>query len=265
MFLLAALAMAAPVPKPGPDWVTLKGTVVWPEKEKVPETKAYEVPTGMPDLEHAKRGGPIIDDTFVVDEKSRGLKNVVVWLRPDDDNPKAKIPAERIHPDLVKAKPTTHTLTTEFCRFDKRVLVVRVGDKLEVVNKSPVACNFKFDLDDGGCNVVLKPKDKPFMTNALTASGVGSFSDCIHPWLRTEDRDFGGRVRVFDHPYFAVTNADGEFEIPQVPRGNWRIMYWHESGYHKGKDGRLGFKVEVEGNRDAVMTMKPVAFEVPKK
>jgi len=264
--LAAALALSAPVPKPGPDWVTVKGTVVWPEKEKIPETKAYEVPARMSDANYAARGGPFIDDKFVIDQKTRGLKNVVVWLRPDDDDVKAKFPAERVHPDLVKAEPTTHALATEFCRFDKRVMAARVGDKIEVTNKSPVGCNFKWDDgDSGGCNVILQPNDKPFVTNALTTAGVGDFSDSIHKWYSTEERLFDGRVWVFDHPYFAVTNEDGEFEIKQVPRGKWRIVYRHESGYHKSRDGRLGFKVDMTANRDGVMTMKPVEFEGPKK
>lgn len=264
--MLAAFVLAAPVPKPTPDWVTVKGAIVWPEKEKIPETKVYDVPPKMHDAGYANRGGPLIDDKFLVDEKSRGLKNVVVWFRPDSGDPKASFPAEKIHPDLVKAKPVTHTLTNEFCRFDKRVLAVRVGDKLEVVNKSPVPCNFKWDeADSGGCNVLLKPNDKSFVTAALTTPGMGFFTDCIHCWVGKEEKPFDGRVRAIDNPYFAVTNEDGEFEIKQVPKGKWRIMYWHESGFHKGKDGRLGYPIEVEGNKQGEMTLKALAFEVPQK
>jgi hypothetical protein len=89
MLLLAALAMAAPVPK-SPDWVTVKGTVVWPEKEKVPERKRYD-PTaiGGSTGEYLRKAGAVFDDKFLVHEKTRGLKNVVVWIRPDDGDPKA--------------------------------------------------------------------------------------------------------------------------------------------------------------------------------
>jgi hypothetical protein len=34
----------------------------------------------------------------------------------------------------------------------------------------------------------------------------------------------------FHHPYFAVTDADGKFEISGVPPGKYTLVAWHE-GY----------------------------------
>ena len=31
--------------------------------------------------------GPILDESVIVNPKNRGIKNVVVWLRPDDPSP----------------------------------------------------------------------------------------------------------------------------------------------------------------------------------
>jgi hypothetical protein len=36
-------------------------------------------------------------------------------------------------------------------------------------------------------------------------------------------------VRVFNHPYFALTNTDGVFEIKDAPAGDWRLYVWHEA------------------------------------
>jgi len=33
---------------------------------------------------------------------------------------------------------------------------------------------------------------------------------------------------VFDHPYFAIPSAAGEFSIDDVPVGTWRVSAWHE-------------------------------------
>jgi hypothetical protein len=35
-------------------------------------------------------------------------------------------------------------------------------------------------------------------------------------------------VLVLQTAYFAVTNADGSFEIPHVPAGHYRLEVWHE-------------------------------------
>lgn len=67
---------------------------------------------------------------------------------------------------------------------------------------------------------------------------------------------------MFDHPYFAVTDADGAFEIKDAPPGKWRLVYWHENGYHKGRAGAFGFPVEAKPG--AVTDLPPVSLELPK-
>ena len=34
---------------------------------------------------------------------------------------------------------------------------------------------------------------------------------------------------VLDHPYFAVTNEKGEFEIKNVPAGTQKVVVWQEA------------------------------------
>jgi hypothetical protein len=58
----------------------------------------------------------------------------------------------------------------------------------------------------------------------------------LHPWMT-------GYSWVFDHPYAAVTDRTGRYEIRKVPAGGaLRLIAWHEkTGYLYGPDG-----VEVE-------------------
>ena len=39
----------------------------------------------------------------------------------------------------------------------------------------------------------------------------------IHPWMRAW-------IRVFDHPYYAVTDDNGHFEIKDAPAGEYRLV-----------------------------------------
>jgi hypothetical protein len=43
----------------------------------------------------------------------------------------------------------------------------------------------------------------------------------IHSWMHAW-------IGVLEHPYFAVTGADGAFEIKNVPSGEYTLEAWHE-------------------------------------
>lgn len=49
-----------------------------------------------------------------------------------------------------------------------------------------------------------------------------------------------GWVHVIEHPYFAVTDATGNFRLPAVPAGQYTLQIWHEGVRASGldEDGR---------------------------
>ena len=69
-----------------------------------------------------------------------------------------------------------------------------------------------------------------------------------------------GYVRIFDHPYYAVTDEDGKFEIKNAPVGQFRIVYWHENGLRGGAKGRFGEPIKIAGKE--TMEMKPTDFDI---
>jgi plastocyanin len=44
----------------------------------------------------------------------------------------------------------------------------------------------------------------------------------VHPWM-------SAYVGVSDHPFFAVSEADGRFAITGVPPGDYSVEIWHET------------------------------------
>ena len=44
----------------------------------------------------------------------------------------------------------------------------------------------------------------------------------VHSWMNAY-------VGVVEHPYFAVSAADGSFTIPGLPAGTYQVEAWHET------------------------------------
>src|SRR5262245_24030401 len=231
-------------------WATIKGRVVFPEDKPIPKREALNVTT---DKAHCLANGPILDESVIVNPKNRGIKNVVVFLRPDD--PEAKeFPRDKLHPDDAKRKPADIVIDQPCCMFVNRVTCARVGDTIVVKNPAPVPHNFLWhSTENGEHNIVIPATNQWKMPKPLVAeTGPLQCSCTIHGWMK-------GYVRIFDHPYYAVTDEDGNFEIKNAPAGKFRIVYWHESGLRGGAKGRFGEPITITG---PTMEMKPVDFEV---
>jgi plastocyanin len=236
------------------DWITIKGQV---KMAAAPKPNPINVTT---DREHCLSQGELVYEDLIVNPKTQGVKNVVVWLRPNSPDRRATFPQEKIHPDLAKGKvkPKNHEVDQPCCQFIPRVVAGREGDTFEFKNSAPVNHNVNYNSEAESFNINMPPNTSK-KTQSLQAQATPITFKCdIHPWMQ-------GRARVFDHPYFAVTDADGKFEIKLAPadRDNYRIMYWHENGFHKGRDGVLGFPLEGELKGDT-LELRPIDLELPK-
>src|SRR5579884_3821451 len=164
----AAVVAAAQNPNPA-AWVTVKGQVVLPAGVAIPQRKPLMV--GGPDAKACLKNGPILDESAVVDPKTRGIKNVVVWLRPDDaKNPKAAFAPNAIHPADAKRKPADVVIDQPCCMFEPRVLCARVGDTVVVKNPAAFGHNFFWvSQNNGQFNVAVAANQRWTMPNPLAA------------------------------------------------------------------------------------------------
>ena len=251
--LVVAFATNARAEDKPAAWVTIKGQVVFPKDKKVPERAKLNI---TQDKEHCAGKGPILDESILVDPKTRGIKNVVVYLRPLDKTADGFAKNE-IHPADANRKPADVIIDQPCCMFVPRVTCARVGDTIVVKNPAPVAHNFFWDSGNNGMhnpNIAAKTDWK--MPNALKKENPPIQYKCtIHPWM-------DGWVRVFDHPYAAVTDDDGKFEIKNAPAGKFRIVFWHENGVKGGKEGRFGEEIEIVAGKGGTMEMKATDFDV---
>ncbi len=251
LVLLASVATAQP-----PKWVDIQGQVVFPAGLPVPVRKPLAINGN--DAKACLAKGALLEETIIVNPKNRGIQNVVVWLRPQGKAAAAKFAANEINPADAKRKPAQVVIDQPCCQFGPHIVACRVGDTIVVKNPAAFAHNFFWASDNNGnMNVNLPASGQLVFKKPLARESFPiPFKCTVHPWMT-------GYVRVFDHPYFAVTDADGRFTIKNAPAGNYQIVYWHENGGFKdGKAGRLGFPIAIAGNAKNAMEMKPVEFNV---
>jgi plastocyanin len=227
-FAAALTVILAGAARAADEWGTVKGQVTWGGKAPPPEVK---IDTSK-EPKCAKCN--VIDEKYIVG-KNGGVKYVIVWLQKGD-NFKAKLP---IHPALKAIKDKEVVIDQPCCKFEPRVLAIRQGQKIIGKNSSEIAHNMKWTggNDNPGDNKLIPGGGK--IEIDLVASKSAVIVECnIHPWMK-------GWVRVFDHPYFAVTDADGKFEIKNAPAGKYNIVMWQEEAGWVNGGTKAGQEIEI--------------------
>ena len=113
------------------------------------------------------------------------------------------------------------TLDQKCALYVPQILAIQTGQKLVVKNSDPLVHN-----------VHTKPAANPESNQVQMAGGADltytfdkpemflKFQCDVHPWMFAW-------VSVFDHPYFAVSGADGKFTIKNVPAGKYTLEATH--------------------------------------
>jgi len=255
---LATAPALAPVPVAAttPKWVTVSGRVVFPNDRILPKRRPV-LDQAVKDAAVWQPFAPLHHEDTLVHPETRGIANVIVFLRPDSGDRKAEFPSDRVHPSLKLSASVDHTVRATAGQFTPRVLAVRTGDRLVFSNQLPVPTNVRYDSSGPHAFNVLIGRGTEQVTKPLTATRLPDrYVSGIYPWM-------AGCVWAFDHPYFAVTDAAGRFELPSVPVGRWRVVLWHEVAGHPRAGGRLGTPVSVPATRAGWHEIDPLTFESP--
>ena len=108
------------------------------------------------------------------------------------------------------------------CRFEPHLLGLRVGQPLQIINADPTVHNVhptpKLNQE---WNYSQAPDAPPMVKKFARAEVLIPIKDNQHPW----ERAF---VAVMDHPYFAISDKLGKFEIRGLPAGTYKLVVWHE-------------------------------------
>ncbi|HYU78509.1 MAG TPA: carboxypeptidase regulatory-like domain-containing protein [Vicinamibacterales bacterium] len=147
---------------------------------------------------------------YVVSKDGKSLQNVFVYI-------KEGLP-QRLYP--VPNEPVV--LDQQKCRYVPHVLGVQVGQALEVRNSDPLLHNVHAEGAVNRAFDVGQPLPGIKTTHTFTTREVMIPVKCqVHSWMH-------GYIGVLEHPFFAVSDANGHFAIPQLPPGTYTVEAWHE-------------------------------------
>jgi hypothetical protein len=197
----------------------LSGQVMY--SGKVPAAKVIN--TGK----YAKACGPeIISQTLLV--KDKGVKNAVISISGRG----AK---------KLKSKPGEYVLNQEKCRYSPHVVIMPKESELEIKSSDPINHNIHtYSFDNDPVNLMFMPGMEH--EQEFEESEVVKVECDLHGWMQAW-------IVVTENSYFALTNDDGSFEIPDLPPGKYTLTAWHEvlgTMTQKIKVEEAGLKVDFE-------------------
>ena len=116
-------------------------------------------------------------------------------------------------------------LNQQGCRYTPHVMGIQVGQTLQVTNSDPTLHNVHAIPNEDGANAefnAAQPFQDMQFTQTFAEVEVMVPVKCeVHGWMNAY-------IGVLDHPYFAVSGADGMFDISTLPPGDYVIEAWHE-------------------------------------
>ncbi len=144
--------------------------------------------------------------------KNGNLQNVFVYVKDGLGN------------KLYPAPSTPVVIDQKGCRYTPHVVGTMVGQPVSFTNSDPTMHNIHM-LPTVGGNQTVDISQPP---NGMAESRVFSQPELMipvrcnnHPWMQAF-------INVVTNPFYAVSDADGHFEIKGLPPGTYTVVADHE-------------------------------------
>lgn len=165
--------------------------------------------------------------------RGNGVRFAVVWI-------------EGITRGKKSRPPGIATLRQSKCEYVPHVLLMGPADELEIVNEDPILHNVhSYDVNNRlrsvfniaqpvrGYHTRVRETDLADIHSLMTTCDAG------HPWM-------SAYVIRASNPYCAVTDADGNFRLDEIPPGTYTLKMWHEGVVARPSGGAAGTPPAVE-------------------
>ena len=169
---------------------------------------------------------PVYNQSFIINKEGY-LKNVMVYLK--DIKYKGKTPE------------TPAVLDQNGCMYSPHVQGMMGGQELLIKNSDATLHNIHgLPIINKGFNFAMPKVVKKKSIKFKKAENFIKIKCDVHSWMKAY-------ISVFDHPYFAVTDDSGHYQIDNIPPGDYEVIAWQE----KFKDKTLNASVTVSDSASA--------------
>jgi hypothetical protein len=155
----------------------------------------------------ALHSGAAVDEAVLI--KDGRLQNVLVYIKAGLEGKIFAWPKDPVR------------VANERCVYTPRVAGAMIHQPIEFLNADPTAHNIHGFSSQGDFNFTLLGKGLSNRIKLRKPELPLRVKCDLHPWM-------SGSVGVFAHPYFAVTGADGAFDLKGLPPGEYEVEAWHE-------------------------------------
>jgi plastocyanin len=159
---------------------------------------------------YCQKANPGLATETEVVGKDGAVENVFIYVKDGLGNQTFPAPSQPV------------TLDQKGCHYTPHVLGIQVGQPLQIINSDDTLHNIhglpkaNREFNQG------QPIQGMKMTHTFSTKEVMIPFKCdVHGWMNAW-------IGVLDHPFYAVTTADGTFSLKGLPPGTYTIEAWHE-------------------------------------
>ncbi len=153
---------------------------------------------------------PLLSEFLILGE-GQGVANTLVYVV-------SGLPAGKTYP--MPTEPVE--VSQKDCRYGPHVIGLRAGQAIRFVNPDGLQHNVhplpKLNRE---VNRAMSKTENEFEHTFQKPEPVFKIKCDVHAWMEAW-------CGVFDHPFFAVTDANGNFKIEGLAPGEYELEAWHE-------------------------------------
>ncbi len=156
----------------------------------------------------ALHGGRVPSDRVLINDGK--LQDVLVWVSKGLEGKRFPVRTDMVN------------LDQKGCIYKPHVVAVQAGQALNITNSDPTTHNVHpLPRENREWNK-SQTSGAPAIDYAFPRPETSIAVKCnIHPWMQAY-------IHVIEHPYFAVTDSNGAFEIANLPPGTYTVQAMHE-------------------------------------